>query len=223
MPETEIPQKISKRPEIQQRVDQEQKTNNTATSEARRIVARDLVIERQRGRNDRLQKEAVIDTLTGLPNFKGYTQKKEALVKLSKATGLRLAAASIDLDGLKEVNDKFGHRAGNELLKRTAKALMEATRESDLVARVGGDEFSLLLTDTDDVMPVVTRLRESLTKNGIRASIGIIPIGNDDDIEGKIHEADQMMYEEKRKRRLEKNNGNRIKAKLVSLVRRIGV
>jgi diguanylate cyclase (GGDEF)-like protein/PAS domain S-box-containing protein len=89
------------------------------------------------------------DSLTGLPNRTMFEELLVLALARARAHGLGVAVLCLDLDNFKMVNDSLGHAAGDELLRQVAARLREATRETDLVARQGGDEFLLLLADLD--------------------------------------------------------------------------
>ncbi|MDO3385472.1 GGDEF domain-containing protein [Gilvimarinus sp. SDUM040013] len=91
-----------------------------------------------------LQKLAHYDVLTGLPNLRLFEEKAEALLASARRLKTQVAILFIDLDGFKAVNDQYGHQCGDQLLKQVAKRLIDRSRDSDLVARIGGDEFVLL-------------------------------------------------------------------------------
>ena len=86
------------------------------------------------------------DQLTGLPNRRLFLDRLEQEVKHSKRNNIPLAVFFMDLDGFKEVNDSFGHEAGDRLLSEVADRLVDCVREEDTVARMGGDEFTVLIT-----------------------------------------------------------------------------
>ncbi len=86
------------------------------------------------------------DLLTGLPNRRLFLDRLEQEVKHSKRNGIPLSVLFMDLDGFKEVNDSFGHEAGDSLLSEVAERLTNCVREEDTVARLGGDEFTVILT-----------------------------------------------------------------------------
>ena len=106
---------------------------------------------------DRLRREAVIDDLTGLLNRRGWedTARRE-LARASRAD-MPVALVTIDLDGLKELNDTLGHEEGDRVLRETGDRLRRALRATDVVARLGGDEFAALLTESrlDDALTVL--------------------------------------------------------------------
>ena len=86
------------------------------------------------------------DHLTGLPNRRLFLDRLEQEVKHSKRSGIPIAVFFMDLDGFKEINDLFGHEAGDRLLLAVAERLSDCVREEDTVARMGGDEFTILVT-----------------------------------------------------------------------------
>jgi diguanylate cyclase (GGDEF)-like protein len=93
----------------------------------------------------RLAHQALHDPLTALPNRRAFEQALEEAVASSRRAGDRAALCFIDLDNFKPVNDTGGHAAGDELLRRVARLIRERLREQDLVCRIGGDEFALIL------------------------------------------------------------------------------
>ncbi len=104
------------------------------------------------------------DTLTGLANRLGFYELAEREMGRSRRTGEALAVVYIDCDGFKAVNDTYGHQGGDQVLCTVGNALREAVRLSDIAARVGGDEFVLLLPVADPalVQPLVGRIAAGL-------------------------------------------------------------
>lgn len=146
------------------------------------------------------------DELTGLPNRTRFRQKFAEYAEKGKVP---LALMFLDLDNFKEVNDTFGHEAGDMLLKHIAGRLSSLVRDQDMVCRLGGDEFVILLVNLDEeaVMKVMQRLQASLYEGydyrGIRieisASIGIsISLDGTGDLEEMLRQADATMYDVKR-------------------------
>ena len=118
---------------------------------------------------------AAIDDLTGLfnPRFLAQTLRRE--VKRSVRTGRPLSLLFVDLDGFKGINDRHGHLYGSRALVEAAARIQAAARETDLVARYGGDEFALVLpeTDQDGSIHVAQRVRERIAEQGFLAEDGI--------------------------------------------------
>jgi len=111
-------------------------------------------------RTEEVYKLAALDALTGLYNRRCGEQRLASEVLRAQRTGRPLTVLVLDLDGLKTVNDKFGHPAGDELIRSFAQRLNKAIRGSDLAVRFGGDEFLVLLPDCkqDEVRCVLGRL-----------------------------------------------------------------
>ena len=159
------------------------------------------------------------DKLTGLPNKAMFEELLELSIARARRHDLAVCVITTDLDDFKLVNDSLGHERGNELLGKLAERLREATRETDLVARPGGDEFLLLLSDLerggtpgagDPVMAaeaVASRVREALnepfdldgTEVYVTASIGIALFPNHaGDANELLRISDAAMYQSKR-------------------------
>lgn len=95
------------------------------------------------------EKDAMIDALTGLANRRSAHRDLQALIHLSRRTGTVLSAITFDIDLFKQVNDEAGHEAGDRVLAAIGRALPEWVRISDVIARIGGEEFLVVLPDTD--------------------------------------------------------------------------
>lgn len=193
----------------------------TSLLEARlQIVAQQLANSLQESNlqlqsaNDELHHRAFSDALTGLPNRLLFEDRlRHALTRLAHANALRveerLGVLFIDLDGFKPINDSFGHSAGDEILRAAAERLLEEARASDTVARVGGDEFLLLLegaSDLGDCVAVANRVLRALSRpflvSGrelqIACSIGIVLHPDQGDADKLVANADAAMYAAKR-------------------------
>jgi len=96
-----------------------------------------------------LEELALVDDLTQLHNRRAFASLGEEALYRARHEGAPLALVFLDIDGFKQINDTFGHSAGDEALQAVARAIRQATRESDIAARVGGDEFCVLLTGKD--------------------------------------------------------------------------
>ncbi len=150
------------------------------------------------------------DMLTGLPNRLMLQARLEGSLSIAKRQKEQLALLLLDLDRFKDVNDSFGHAAGDELLQQVAKTLQNQLREADSVCRMGGDEFAILLDGihrTEDAGKVANEIISALTKtwdlsNGcsvaIGASIGIsIYPSQTEDAEALLQHADAALYRAK--------------------------
>ncbi len=98
---------------------------------------------------ERLAGEARVDGLTGLLNRRGFVEAADAQLSRTRRRGATLGFVSFDIDHFKAVNDEFGHDAGDKVLMRLGQIFREQTREGDLVGRMGGEEFAVLLVDSD--------------------------------------------------------------------------
>jgi diguanylate cyclase (GGDEF)-like protein len=164
--------------------------------------------------NAELQHRAFADPLTGLPNRHLFEARlTHAMLQLERANhrGVvkRLGLLYVDLDGFKPVNDSFGHAAGDLVLKSASDRLLQQARESDTVARIGGDEFLVLLDDvhhTDDCLAVAERMRLALAQSfllagkplHVTASIGVVLYPEHGEQHQLIANADAAMYAAKR-------------------------
>ena len=156
-----------------------------------------------------LDRIAHFDALTGVPNRTLLADRMRQAVAQTKRAGALLAVCYIDLDGFKPVNDQFGHAAGDSLLVQVARRLASQLRGGDTLARIGGDEFIVLLQGMDgdaDCEVAVTRLLEAMRQPFVvaahevmvSASIGVALYPRDDvDVDTLLRHADQAMYQAK--------------------------
>jgi diguanylate cyclase (GGDEF)-like protein/PAS domain S-box-containing protein len=166
-------------------------------------------VERER----RVRHEADHDALTGLSNRRVLDRALRAVVARAGETGQQVAVMVLDLDGFKAINDRYGHAAGDRALREVASRLRDTVRDRDLVARVGGDEFVVLLPDLSGERDAAEGLRErvhealrrpfELRDGAIRleATIGLARYpGDATNPRGLLDVADRDMYERKRAR-----------------------
>jgi len=145
----------------------------------------------------RLERLALTDPLTGLPNRRHLELHLARELARASRRGVGLAVAVFDLDGLKAVNDTQGHEAGDTLLRDTTTAWRTQLRAMDLLARVGGDEFVLVLPDCGDEATcrwTVDRVREA----GAAASAGVAVWDGEEDVAALLRRADDALYAAKR-------------------------
>jgi two-component system, cell cycle response regulator len=159
---------------------------------------------------DELSDLSQTDTLTRLLNARGFNARLKSEIKRSRRYHDPLSLLFLDLDGLKEINDRYGHRAGSAALREVASVIRAQLRESDTGARWGGDEFTILAPKTtkEAAKLFAERLRASIAERAaewpITASIGIATFdGNDTagspDAHTLMRDADAAMYEAKRR------------------------
>jgi diguanylate cyclase (GGDEF)-like protein/PAS domain S-box-containing protein len=170
-------------------------------------------ITERKGLEERLRRLADEDPLTGLPNRRGLEGAIALALDMSERHGLAGALLMIDLDGFKQVNDTHGHAVGDAALAAVAQALRRRLRATDLLARVGGDEFAVLLRATSggpartlaDALECAvreTRLEEGLPEIALDASIGVADFGAPPlaTVREVLDDADAAMYAAKRAR-----------------------
>lgn len=155
-----------------------------------------------------LDELAYQDPLVSIPNRRGFLRELESSIARVSRYGENAAMLFVDIDGLKQINDSFGHQAGDEALIQVAKALVNGVRKSDCVARLGGDEFGILLAHADEESANETARRltsviESceLRFNGytlpLGVAIGVAMIAASDTSDSIMARADRAMYREK--------------------------
>jgi len=149
---------------------------------------------------------AAKDPVTNLYNRRGFYMELESHIRSRRREDKELLLLYIDLDDFKNINDTHGHDVGDELLLNVADAMLETLRTTDVVARIGGDEFVALLTNTPVVYAEVVCQRilnafgeimlPNIKKNGVFASLGLVPV-KDLSAEEAMIRADAAMYKAK--------------------------
>lgn len=167
-----------------------------------------------------LRKLVYKDPLTGLYNRRGFLDEGEKIfstVRLAADKSVRrksffiqdLALIFIDIDNFKKINDSFGHKTGDLVLKGVADVLIDSVRLSDLVGRWGGEEMLVLLVgaSSSDAKKIAENLRQKLQESKIKAgsrvikltaSLGVASIGRELNLENLIRKADEAMYQAKK-------------------------
>lgn len=163
--------------------------------------------------NRQLRSLAATDPLTGLMNARAYYAACERMIGAAQRSGTPFSVLFIDLDHFKRINDNYGHEAGDTVLREVAACLQANTRQSDALGRIGGEEFSMFLPDTDlpGAKQVAEKLRTDIeallpttgeTQLKITASIGVAKNeARHHSIEDIQREADQAMYQAKQQGR----------------------
>ncbi|MCU7834369.1 MAG: EAL domain-containing protein [gamma proteobacterium symbiont of Taylorina sp.] len=169
-------------------------------------------ITEQKYHQQQLEYIAHFDALTKLPNRLLLADRLHQALSQAQRRKSKVAVAYLDLDEFKGINDNHGHDAGDLLLIRLANSMQKALREGDTIARIGGDEFAVVLIDLssiDDSIPLLNRLLEAASQvvmiDGINfqisASIGVTFYPQDDEMDSEqlLRQADQAMYQSKLK------------------------
>src|SRR3989475_3771655 len=166
------------------------------------------VVAAQRELQGTWRELAVTDPLTGLANHRQLVQALDGEIKRSRRTAQPLAVVLLDLDGLKQINDRHGHLAGSLAIRRVAEALLGSCRATDTAARFGGDEFALVLPETGEAAAwhvargVADRLATDAEKPNLSISVGVaVYPGHGETVEALLNAADVALYETKERRK----------------------
>jgi diguanylate cyclase (GGDEF)-like protein len=184
----------------------------TDTSNLDLLLARSRTLLDFRAHLETCEEAAFTDHLTGVANRRRFDQQLEREIERAERYGHPFCLLLLDIDDFKKVNDTFGHEAGDEVINHLAKILHDGIRSPDLVARIGGDEFAVLLVETNVVkgFEVADRLRQSIkagdfptTGSGtikLTASFGIAELPHDERTTPELlaRRADAALYEAKR-------------------------
>jgi diguanylate cyclase (GGDEF)-like protein len=168
-------------------------------------------VQRLKARLLEAEAEADLDPLTGVKNRRAFVRELKRIAAFAQRYDAPASVAYFDVDELKAVNDRFGHATGDAALRAVAQQLSGHVRESDIVGRMGGDEFAVLLVQAD--LPVATAKAEMLARTiaaapiqagdwlaPVRVSWGVRQLDPAQDPEAQIAEADAAMFAMKRAR-----------------------
>ena len=168
-------------------------------TESYEIIVEDVT--QQRKLEDHLRQQAAKDPLTGLANYRHLVDTVDTEIKRSERTAREFALLFLDLDGLKRINDRFGHLVGRQALCRLGDVLCIYSRTMDTPARFGGDEFALVLPETGEVSAnlVARRICDGLANDGkepkLTVSVGVAIYPKDGDkIDSLLGAADAALY-----------------------------
>jgi diguanylate cyclase (GGDEF)-like protein len=184
----------------QQRLAQAKPVIEYAAGMMRSIVRTELTLEEAARRTERAQADALVDPLTGLHNRRSWDQLLATEDQRCSRFGYDAVIFMIDVDELKAVNDRFGHEKGDELIKNAATSLERSVRRTDVVARVGGDEFAILAVKCD--ASAAARIRDHIESTLMRANapatVGYSVRSEAGDLFEAWRQADGAMYNRKR-------------------------
>lgn len=198
--------------EIALQIQQQETERQTAQQELEALTSKISDIEHEslllKNKLDTAQEKARHDPLTGLANRLAYTERLETEFLRWKRYQTPLSLLIWDIDLFKQINDTYGHKAGDKTLVLIAKLLTHYCRETDFVSRFGGEEFTMLLSNTDSEAALIAanKLREVIEKTAfnsggkkisITISCGITQFTNDDSPESAFTRADKALYEAK--------------------------
>jgi len=172
------------------------------SEENRRLRA---TVDEMQIRLTELEKLADCDTLTPLPNRRAFVREVERVLRQVERYGTPAALLYVDVNSLKSINDRFGHAAGDAALCHVATSLSDLVRQTDFVARIGGDEFGLVLDHLDGASAADTaeRIAECISNVPVSTggcdivvsvATGMTTIDKGDSVEGAIARADRNMY-----------------------------
>lgn len=183
---------------------------------AQRVAELEQALGELKQAQETLRNLSLTDDLTGLYNRRGFFTLADQYLKSARRAGKEASLIYTDMDDLKLINDTHGHEEGSKALGEIAAILRRTFRRSDIIARIGGDEFVILETDAErtDAQTSITRLRENLRRHNtsrphvyeLSLSIGIVRGGLDEypTVEALLTRGDELMYEEKRGKRRER-------------------
>ncbi|MCU0917195.1 MAG: sensor domain-containing diguanylate cyclase [Planctomycetes bacterium] len=157
---------------------------------------------------EKTQRQATMDGLTGLMNHKTFYETLERELWRSRRHGGTISLIMADIDGLKKINDSYGHRAGDKVIREISQRIRECIRQVDLAARYGGDEFAIILpnTELDAAMIVCQRIVDTVSRYPViwqriqiplSISLGVGEYGADTNPEDITSRSDQALYRAK--------------------------
>lgn len=197
---------------IRQAIDQYQHTDQAQQQLAQqletlgaKIKTMEVEAEKNRTSLETHRKKALQDPLTELPNREAYNERASVEVQRWQRYGRPLSLAIFDIDHFKQINDTFGHQAGDRVIKVIGRSIAKRLREVDFFCRYGGEEFVALMPETDSntALAVLEKVREAIAGAAfnykeqplsIRVSVGVTEFHGGDDLDSAFERADQALY-----------------------------
>ncbi len=182
------------------------------------VTIRDIAASKKE--EEQLRRASITDELTSLYNRRGFLTLADQQLRVSRRQSRDLVLFYADLDGLKAVNDRYGHAAGDRSLQAVANLLRASVRDSDIVARLGGDEFTILAVDGDDnaATAIVRRINQRIANVNARGelaaplslSIGHVRVqaSQTTSLDELLASADKLLYKRKAQRDVESDSSN---------------
>lgn len=173
------------------------------------IIVSFIILFIIRGYSSKLEFLSHNDVLTAISNRRDFEEKLQQQIKIHRRKQETLALIFLDIDNFKTINDNFGHNTGDEVLKQTAHILKNTIRSTDLIARWGGEEFTIALVDvnSNELESIMEKIRISLETDqtlfklvnySITASLGVSILKQSDTLHSFITRADEQMYHAKK-------------------------
>lgn len=179
-------------------------------------------IRERKKAEEAVRQMAISDSLTGLLNRRGFFLQAQKQYELACRNASPSILVFADLDGLKVVNDTYGHRDGDQMIVDAGAVLKMVLRQSDVVARVGGDEFVVFSMECEQPEIIVKRIHDTVERFNsdnrrhyrLSLSVGVVVCEPDDTVslEKMVEQADEAMYREKQRRRMERNGGGKLRS-----------
>lgn len=172
------------------------------------IIMNHFQIEELKEKNDKIQYLSYHDGLTGVHNRRYFQKQMKQMKKLKKD---KLSVIIADINNLKHINDSFGHQKGDQYIKTAAKILNSELRKNDIIARIGGDEFAILLPETnyENCQKIIKRFKDKIKNQDhqyFSIAFGCVSASNQfKNMEQIINQADKKMYHSKEKMKEELN------------------
>lgn len=195
--------KLGENTRYRREIEEIRESTEKAASIVRKLLAfarlQVLALERERVLSS-------VDPLTGTVNARAFRERARDEIDRSRRYGRPFTLAYVDLDNFKTVNDRFGHSAGDNLLRLVTDIIRKNLRTTDILARVGGDEFAFLLPETDQVSAhaVLDKIRNKVASSlkeaelPVTMSVGaVVYLSAPDSVDSMIHQADNLMYQAK--------------------------